>query len=326
MAAEENLEAAVELGRNLNPVLLEDRFAVHADDVFADDDREAGQGRADRDGLPIASGHERGAQGAGHDGQAAFDRFLAAEPGAEVHLGEDAFIGIALAAVPAVSIPLDSQRVIADAQGRHLARTRGDVPKFSRVENLASPQGGEPGFTFAFASGIAKRAEAGFTRIASVGGAEGIVVFSPFKHNCRSRLVSMPGELPEQAAAKFGLQGYAAGTGTQGQIALDKRIEGSLMNESREWKAGRLRRAEDSRGCEEGRQTKTLHFPGCHEAVLLRRHSLWFKLCQLPRCNRRAIWRVVRAVSRLKRAAIGLGGPAPRFTTGATDKKPGFGW
>ncbi len=77
------------------------RFGVHADDVLADGQAGAGQGRADGEPFPVVLG-DIGRADAGNDPRAAeLDAFVVAEVHFEVHGGEDGLVAVGLDAVRA---------------------------------------------------------------------------------------------------------------------------------------------------------------------------------------------------------------------------------
>ena len=146
VVAQECLDTPIQLGCGLGPAVVDHGFLVDADDVFADHDRKAAQGGADREGIPVLGRDEGRSERPGHDRHAALGPDRLAERRLDVDVGEDAVIGAArqpaIEALCPVGVTLDAQGMVSDAFGEHVGRACRGVAEVAGIEKLAPEKGG----------------------------------------------------------------------------------------------------------------------------------------------------------------------------------------
>jgi len=157
------LDPAVHLGGFLHEAVgpaLEPR--VDTADVLAADDRNAGNGGARGEVLPVLPGDFRGAQRTREDGEFHLDLLRPAVLGLRVDIGEQGRVGPGLhalgQAMSADGVALDAQ--VGVVQGIVLVGTGGHVAEFRGIEHLAAPERREPDLAAAPAAVHAARADA----------------------------------------------------------------------------------------------------------------------------------------------------------------------
>ena len=158
------LDPPIHLGGLLDLALgIEHQVRVDPADVLAADDGDPGDGRADREMLPVLPGDLGGPEGPGEDGDPQFHLLVPAVGGLGVHRVEDRRVGADIRPLReplcAPGVPLDVDVGVVD--GIVLVRPCGHLPEGPGVEHLAPAEGGEPDVAHPLAAVEAAGADAG---------------------------------------------------------------------------------------------------------------------------------------------------------------------